>query len=141
MSEFQQVVKDGADKAGSILKKGVLLLLLLAAIGTGLYIWGSNWTYSDGTRAGTLIKLSRKGVVWKTYEGQLNLGGFQESGDEGIVGNIWNFSVPKKKFYQKLQEYEGQRVRLHYREVFNAMPWQGKTEYFVYEVELVGKKE
>lgn len=141
MSEFQQVVKDGADKVGNVFKKVLLAILLLAVVGAGLYVWGSNWTYSDGTRAGTLIKLSRKGVVWKTYEGQLNLGGFQEGGNDGIVGNIWNFSVPKKRFYEKLREYEGQRVRLQYREVYNAMPWQGKTEYFVYDVELVKKKE
>ena len=136
MSEFQQVVKDGAQKVGKGIKKGLLLLLLLGIVGGGIYIWVCNWTYSEGTRAGYLIKVSRKGVVWKTFEGQLNMGGVQTN-DSGLTGNIWDFSIPKKADYQTIQTQEGQYVKLHYREVYKAMPWQGKTNYFVTKVELV----
>lgn len=134
MSEFQQVVKEGAKKIWQTIVKGFFIILLLAAVGGGAYLWVSNWTYSEGSRSGTLIKLSKKGVVWKTYEGQLNLGGFQPS-EDGVTGNIWEFSVQKKEFYQELSQYEGERVRLFYRQVYNVMPWQGKTEYLVYEAE------
>ena len=37
-----------------------------------------------------------------------------------------------------LENYQGQQVKLHYREVYKAMPWQGKTNYLVTDVELVG---
>lgn len=141
MSEFQQVVEEGAQKIGRsakrIAKRVVLALLLLSLIGAAGFFWVSNWTYSDGTRAGILIKTSRKGVVWKTYEGQLNLGGFSIDGQAGIGGSVWDFSIPKKAVYQKLQSYEGRRVKLHYRQVYRPMPWQGKTDYFVTDVQPV----
>ena len=141
MSEFGQVVTEGAEeikkKAIRGAKRITAGLLLLGAIGLAGYLWVISWTFSEGTRAGTLIKISRKGVIFKTYEGQLNLGGFRTDGQAGLSGNIWEFSVLRRDVYQKLQQYEGKQVKLHYRERYKAMPWQGDTNYFVYEVEEV----
>jgi len=137
MSEFSQVVKGGVNKIFSSVKKFFLIVFLLAIVGGGLYLWVCNWTYSKGTRAGTLVKVSSKGVAFKTYEGQLNLGGFRRDGGDGISGNIWEFSVWQDAVYDTLQNYEGQQVKLFYREKYKAMPWQGDTEYFVYKVEEV----
>ncbi len=136
MSEFKQVVNEGLKKAGSWIKRFFLIVFLLAIAGGGLYVWVSSWTYSDGARAGNLIKISKKGVVFKTYEGQLNLGGFQQNAD-GISGNIWDFSIPRKAVYEELQNFEGKQVKLFYKERYRAMPWQGKTNYFVYKVQAV----
>jgi hypothetical protein len=97
-----------------------------------------NWTYSDGTRTGYLIKISEKGYVFKTYEGQLNLGGFQDSDQGNIVGNTWNFSLKDDALYKRLGELEGKKVSLSYKEINKSMPWQGDTNYFVYDVK---KKE
>jgi len=140
MSEYQQVVKSGLRRVGRGLRKLLLWLIVITLLGGGAFLWVSNWTYSEGSRAGILIKLSRKGFVWKTYEGQLNLGGFDADPAEGNVGNIWAFSVRKKALYEEMQKYEGEKVRLEYRQVYNAMPWQGKTEYLVTEVERVGEE-
>ena len=134
MSEFKAVVKDGWVKVVSWIRRFFLVLLLVIMAGLGVFVWVSGWTYSDGTRAGDLIKISRKGVVFKTFEGQLNLGGFQAGGNDGLSGNIWDFSVTDKDVYQKLQTFEGKRVKLHYKQRYRAFPWQGKTEYFVDEV-------
>ncbi|MEN0005900.1 MAG: hypothetical protein AAF798_17250 [Bacteroidota bacterium] len=137
MSEFTQTVKEGALKVVSWIKRFFVAILLLAVLGGGIYLWACNWTYSDGTRAGVLIKISRKGVVWKTYEGQLNLGGFSEGSGDGLSGNIWEFSVWDDEIYEQLQSFEGQRVILQYRQKFKAMPWQGKTDYFIQSVKRV----
>ncbi|HMO41184.1 MAG TPA: hypothetical protein PKC76_18340 [Saprospiraceae bacterium] len=141
MSEFRQVIKEGADevkrKTWRFTRRTLLILLLLGVLTGAGYLWVCSWTFSEGTRAGTLIKISRKGVVFKTYEGQLNLGGFQSDGQSGVVGNIWNFSVLKKDVYKELQMYEGQQVKLHYRERYKSMPWQGDTAYFIYDIERV----
>lgn len=143
MSEFKQVVNDGAKKVGKTVKKGLWILLALLIVGGGVYLWVCNWTYSEGTRAGYLIKISKKGVIWKTYEGQLNLGGVTTDPQTGLSGNIWDFSINDRDFPEVLQQYEGRQVKLHYREVFKAMPWQGKTNHFVYDVEPISspKKE
>lgn len=142
MSEFNQVVKEGAEevakKTWSGIKKVLVTLLILGVIGLVGYFWVSSWTFSEGTRAGTLIKISKKGVVFKTYEGQLNLGGFQSDGQSGgIVGNIWQFSVLKDEVYEELQRFEGKQVKLHYKERYKSFPWQGDTKYFIYSVEEV----
>ncbi len=137
MSEFQEVVKSGAKSLGQKIKKALLIALGVIVVGLALFVWISNWTYSKGTRAGYLIKITKKGVVWKTYEGELNLGGVTNDPQSGIGGNIWQFSVPKKSTYQMFTEYEGDRVKLHYRQVYKNMPWQGKTTYMVYDIEPI----
>jgi hypothetical protein len=137
MSEFQQVVKEGANTVGRKIKQFFLWLFAIAIVGGLLFVWVCGWTFSDGTRAGELIKVSTKGVVFKTYEGQINLGGFQSDDGSGIVGNIWNFSTTKKEVYQQLQELEGKKVKLHYEQRYKQMPWQGDTEYFVDEVNVI----
>ncbi len=141
MSEYQQVVKEGKQKIGKMFKRFLWGILIIGIIGVAGFFLVSNYTYSKGARAGTLIKLSKKGVMFKTYEGQLNLGGFKTEGAEGISGNIWEFSVWKDAVYDELQDYEGHQVKLFYREIIRAMPWQGKTNYFVYKVERVKELE
>ncbi|MEL6971480.1 MAG: 6-phosphogluconate dehydrogenase [Bacteroidota bacterium] len=136
MSEFQQVVKEGAESIGRKIKRFFLILLGVVLIGGLLFVWVAGWTFSEGTRAGELIKISKKGVVFKTYEGQLNLGGFQ-SDNAGIVGNIWEFSTTKGDIYSRLQELEGKKIKLHYKQRYKPMPWQGKTDYFIHKVELI----
>ena len=136
MSEFQQVVKEGAENIGRKVKRFFLMLFGVLLIAGLLFVWVAGWTFSEGTRAGELIKISKKGVVFKTFEGQLNLGGFQ-SDNAGIVGNIWEFSTTKGDIYDRLQELEGKKIKLHYKQRYKPMPWQGKTDYFIHKVELI----
>ncbi len=51
------------------------------------------YTYSDGYRAGLLQKFSRKGTIFKTYEGELIL--------SSVTGNTGNNSavIASEKFY------------------------------------------
>jgi hypothetical protein len=139
MSEFKQVVQDGAKTVGKRIRRILLWVLLIAVLGTAAYIGACNLTYSKGQRAGLLNKVSYKGVVWKTYEGELNMGSFDTDEVSGVIGNTWKFSVWKDAVYEQLQDYQGQQVKLFYRQKFKVMPWQGKTDYFVYKVEIVQK--
>ena len=86
-------------------------------------------TYSEGTRAGELIKFSHKGVMVKTWEGQIS---------QGISGaQIFDFSVLDKNddVIQKLQEYQGSYVKLTYVERYTTFFFWGDTKYFVTDVE------
>ncbi len=86
--------------------------------------------YSEGTRAGELIKFSRKGVLVKTYEGEIS---------QGISGaQIFPFSVldEKQEVIEKLEEYQGKYVKLTYVERFGTFFWWGDTKYFINAVEL-----
>jgi hypothetical protein len=88
------------------------------------------YTYSDGNRAGKLIKFSRKGFVFKTYEGDLNLGGVNTS-NGGLVNNMWSFSVADDAVAAKLSSLEGKEITLHYKEKLRTLPWRGESKYIV----------
>ena len=114
--------------------KIVLSIILLCV----LAIWACSWTFSEGTRAGQLIKISQKGIVFKTHEGELNMGGLRlGSSNDGLEGNLWQFSVIEETVLEKLVASEGKRVKLSYKERFKAFPWQGDTNYFVVGVEVI----
>ena len=123
---------------GQRIKKLILKIILGLLILFGLTIWICSWTYSEGTRAGQLIKISKKGVFFKTDEGELNLGGLRIGEQQtALEGNIWYFSVIKKDVLEKVKQYEGNRVKLKYKQRFKSMVWQAKTDYIVYDVEPI----
>ena len=86
-------------------------------------------TYSQGYRAGVLVKFSHKGLIFKTWEGEISQGVSE--------GQIFIFSVEdhEKELIQQLVDYQGAYVRLTYKERFKTFPWLGDSKYFVTEVE------
>ncbi len=125
------------EKIKLLFKRLFRLILILIVFGGGAFLFWCNYTYSSGTRTGFLIKISEKGYVFKTCEGQLNLGGVEVSAESGITGNVWNFTVKDNALHQELQKIEGQKVTLHYDQVNKSMPWQGDTDYFITKVDVV----
>ena len=119
-----------------LLKKAGIFSIIGLVVFIALYFVYSNYTYSEGTRTGYLIKTSKKGYIFKTYEGQLNLGGFGQNKTTGLIGNVWNFSIDDEEMYKKIQAFEGEKVTVSYKEINKAMPWQGETNYFVYDIKI-----
>lgn len=120
-------------KAKSFAKKlGWMILIAAILLSIGYYFYRT-YTISEGTRAGILYKVSKKGKVFKTYEGQLQLAGAVLMNKE----STFEFSAKDDQVYADLQKYEGKNVRLHYQEKVNAFPWQGDTDYLVFKVEEV----
>lgn len=114
----------------------VILFVFLAFVIIGFFIY-INASFSDGFRAGTMVKISNKGYVFKTIEGELNLGNyFTEKGSPST--SIWSFSVNTNadSVQQKLENavLTGKRVKLHYKEMYSKIFWRGDTKYFVYKV-------
>jgi hypothetical protein len=118
-----------------------LLLIILITLGlilSGVLYFYYGLVYSDGYRAGTLIKFSRKGYVFKTYEGEINQGGITQTIPGGaMVNQIWAFSVKDKETARQLEKMEGKVVRLHYKQYQKMFPWEGDTNYLVDGVEVV----
>ncbi|MBC8109905.1 MAG: hypothetical protein H7Y04_02475 [Verrucomicrobia bacterium] len=121
--------------------RSLLILVLLVVAVLAFFTFTS---YSDGTRAGTVVKLSKRGVLLKTWEGQLNMGGVTNTQGGNSVSSLWEFSVDSKEeeVLKKLHECElsGQRVSLAYREKYFKLPWQGETKYYIYKVETTPQK-
>lgn len=105
---------------------GSVLLIYLGYVAFVYYV-----PYSEGTRAGELIKFSYRGVVVKTWEGELS---------QGISGaQIFSFSVldQEKEVIKKLKEFQGGYVKLHYVERYATLAIWGETKYFITEVEKI----
>lgn len=113
-----------------------LLALILIAI---IYVFICGISYSTGTRTGVVIKLSKKGYVFKTYEGELNLGGISEGDGTLMPTRIWKFSVQRNNtaVYDAITQSEGKHVRLYYKEVLKNFFWQSETPYLIEKMEVV----
>ncbi|MFT4612155.1 MAG: hypothetical protein ACJA1H_002267 [Glaciecola sp.] len=85
--------------------------------------------YSEGYRTGELIKFSSKGLIVKTWEGEIS---------QGISGaQIFTFSVLDKddEVIENLKAFQGNYVKLTYVERFSTFFWLGDTKYFITKVE------
>lgn len=108
------------------------ILLVVALVMGGLLFVGGCATqgimseYSTGTRLGTIVKYSRKGIIWKTWEGEMNMGSVTRT-DDGVVATRWQFTVLDKALIPKVEEAmsTGKGVALHYREYLLKPMWVG----------------
>jgi hypothetical protein len=121
----------------STLKK-IAAFALVVAIGVFVFLNVAN--YSTGYRSGVPIKISKKGVLFKTWEGQLNVGGMTTTAD-GTIPTQWDFTV-KNGADSVLTKIDnailyGKRVKLLYDEKYARFFWLGDTKYFVYDVEVL----
>lgn len=114
-------------------------LLVFVLLVFGILYLATGWSFSDGERAGTISKFSRRGYLFKTYEGVLNVGGF--SGETGsLTPQFFDFSVKEDAIAKQITDAvkSGQRVTLHYEEKILRLPWNGDTKYYITTVETVG---
>src|SRR4051812_20634983 len=122
-------------------KKFLIYFLLLLSLSGIVYYFVCGLSYSDGTRSGILTKVSRKGFVFKTYEGEMNVGGLNQGDGTIMPATIFKFSVTDKKVYDQLEAEQGRKVVLHYKQVIKNFFWQGDTDYFVYGVYHIGNQK
>lgn len=105
-----------------------IIIIVIVALFAGWYAFIYYASYSEGTRSGELIKFSHKGVLVKTWEGEIS---------QGISGaQIFTFSVEgnKEDIIKKLERFQGRYVKLKYKERFAQISWLGDTKYFIIDV-------
>lgn len=120
-------------KIAKILKYSLWLLLVPIAL-FALYTWAAlTWVYSNGERAGYVQKLSQKGFVCKTYEGELVLVSMP-----GTQAEKFFFTVRDAAVAKRINETVGKRVRLIYEEHI-GIPTScfGDTGFFIQDVQLL----
>jgi len=107
-------------------------------VGFGLlfaaYTWiVLNWSYSEGERAGYVQKLSKKGWLCKTWEGELALVTMP-----GTVGEKFFFSVPDDAVAHRINESLGKRVTVTYEEHIGVpTTCFAETRHFVNNVRII----
>jgi hypothetical protein len=109
-------------------------VVLIAVLGFGGWtLFALTYNYSDGERAGYVQKLSRKGWICKTWEGELALVNLP-----GAMPEIFHFSVRDDAVAKRIQESVGKRVALSYEQHI-GIPTTcfGDTQYFVVNIKIV----
>jgi len=114
--------------------KWVFWIILLPLLLLSLYTWASlTWVYSSGERIGYVQKLSHKGWVCKTWEGELVLVTVP-----GTQAEKFYFTVRDAAVITKVNQLAGERVRLLYKE-HKGVPSScfGETSHYVYDIDEV----
>lgn len=101
--------------------------------------------YSNGEKVGNLIEFTRKGVLWDSWEGRLNL---TQTG-MNTSGEPFSFSFDNDRDDQdslitlmKQAQVEGWKLKIKYHEVWglkNCFYNRGETDYFVDDVTVLDK--
>lgn len=121
------------DTSGSFLK--ILLKIgLTAVVLCMVYLWlVLSWSYSNGERAGYVQKISKKGWICKTWEGELALISMP-----GTVAEKFYFTVQDDKIADAINKSMGNRVSLTYNQHI-GIPTTcfGDTQYFISAVKVV----
>jgi hypothetical protein len=106
---------------------GIIIVFLII-----FFVARYSYTYSEGNRAGRLIKFSKQGFMFKTYEGEMNLGGVTNAANNSMMMNyMWDFSVTNQSVADSLLKLEGKEISVHYKEKMAKLPWRGDTKYIV----------
>ncbi|MDO9257851.1 MAG: hypothetical protein Q7U54_20215 [Bacteroidales bacterium] len=113
----------------------ITLAFIILIIGGYIY-WSFFFTFSDGYRAGLLQKFSRKGNIFKTYEGEMILSSVQSNKNVALASEKFVFSVADHDVALQLEKLQGKNVVVHYTEKNQTLPWRGETVFIVSSVKL-----
>ena len=116
-----------------VIKSFFLVVLGAIALFVIYILIALNWSYSTGERAGFLQKVSNKGWICKTWEGELSLVAMPGAAPEKFL-----FTVRDEAVAQQLNAVAGKRVTLKY-EQHRGLPTScfGDTDYFVVGVAVI----
>jgi hypothetical protein len=119
---------------------GLGFLLIMGMVIT-TFTRGAFPNYSEGERSGTVYKLSHKGLIFKSYEGEMNLGGMAADANGSMVANTFQFSVRDPAVVAKINEAatSGKRVTLSYTQ-YAIGPVTLSTPYVIIGVKGIGEK-
>ena len=104
-----------------------VLVFILGLVGYFLVVYYV--PYSEGYRAGELVKITHKGFLFKTWEGEISQGVSE--------AQRFKFSVQSSEteVLEDLKNFQGQNIKLTYIERLGTFFWLGDTKYFITKVE------
>ena len=132
MSRAAAVTMRARERGGAALNV-LVVLLVLGVVGFAYFSAVLSWNYSTGERAGWVQKLSQKGWICKTWEGELSMIAMPGSTPEKFF-----FTVRDDAVAESINRLMGKRVSMHYEEKV-GLPTScfGETRYFVTKVVVV----
>lgn len=115
-------------------KTRLAIFVLCLMGGLIAYTWLTlNWSYAKGERAGYIQKISQKGWICKTWEGELAMVSMP-----GTLSEKFLFTVRDENVIKLINENMGHRIVLTYEQHLGVpSTCFGETGYFVKDVERV----
>jgi hypothetical protein len=116
---------------------GKMTILTLTVVPVAVFsLWAMialAYDFSTGERVGWVQKLSRRGWLCKTWEGEL-----QMSTIPGSAPMLFQFTVPDDSIATAIERASGKKVALYYEQHI-GIPTTcfGETEYFVTRVRVL----
>jgi hypothetical protein len=109
--------------------------VFVAVAAMALFTWATvTFAYSRGERVGYIQKLSRRGWLCKTWEGELAVATVP-----GVAPDKFYFSVRNSPIASQVNSTLGKRVRVIYSQhKFIPTSCFGDTEFFVAEAQPIG---
>ena len=112
----------------------MISILFLGCLLFAGYIWLMlSWSYSSGERAGWVQKLSKKGYICKTWEGEMVMVSLP-----GSIPEKFLFTVRDERVAGRVNAVMGKRVALDYEEHIGLVTsCFGETGHFVTDVKVI----
>jgi hypothetical protein len=121
--------------------KWIIGLIIFVSVAVFSFYYFS--VYESGVMAGRVLRVTQKGVMFKTYEGKLSLESFGALKGTNPIAETFDFSVESSEdsVIHALEQVSlsGERVNLHFIKRYKIFFWRGDTKYFVTKVERVEK--
>jgi hypothetical protein len=113
--------------AGFVLLPALVVIVLVAALATAWFWFALSWNYSTGERAGWVQKLSKKGWICKTWEGEMAMVTMPGTAQEKFL-----FTVRSDEVAREINKVMGKRISVHYEEKV-GLPTTcfGETRHYV----------
>jgi hypothetical protein len=104
---------------------GYSILVVVITIGLIIY-WMYYNVYSEGERKGMLVKITKKGNAFKTYEGEMWL-----SCRQLVNTEKFQFSIDDKALADTLSNLQDQCIQVEYKQFRRTLAWRGDSQYVV----------
>ena len=127
---------------GASLIEAILGLLIFVLVAMAPNCIGCKRDYSTGRRTGIIVKFSKKGLAFDSYEGTMHVG----NATTAMGAATWDFSVEDSPsntgLIQKLDaaQNSGVPVQIVYRQWWLKPAWIG-TAYEVQDIEPANKEK
>lgn len=109
----------------------IFTVFLVLILSLGGFVWYRYYfVFAEGVKSGQLNYVTKKGYIFKTYEGKLIQSGVKSSGSS-IQSNEFVFSIEDESVAKQLELASGKYIDLHYNEYISSLPWRGMSQYVV----------
>ena len=140
-SADEQSLAEVSPKKKSWVRKFARRILIVSALVLAVFVYVRFfYVFGEGSKAGELNFIVKKGYIFKTYEGRVIQTGYKTKVPGSIQSNEFEFSVVNEKVAQQLMSNSGAFMELHYKEYLGALPWRGMSKYVVDSIISIQKQ-